>query len=285
VNGSRPAAAEASIAAAIAELGLDCPEITELSGGVANRSFRLRDARHDYVLRLAGPSTLGLGASRTSELAMQGIAAEAGLAPGIVLVNRERDFIVTRYANGRVPDLATFREPPLLGRVGAWISRLHALATPTGLSVVDFGERASGYFAFLQSQVEQAHIARIARELERRRAALSPPVRLAVCHHDLHHRNFVDAGDRLVVVDWEYAGPGDPAADLACCIGYHDLDAARIDRLLDGYGSAAAEFRARIEALRWIFDCLWYGWNAVAAQAGLETDPELQGRLVARLAG
>lgn len=285
MNLSRPAAADASIAVAIAALGLDRPDITELSGGIANRSFRLRDARHDYVLRLAGPSTPGLGASRAFELAMQGLAAAAGLAPGIVLVNRERDFIVTHYANGRAPDLADLREPPLLGRVGAWIARLHALAPPPGLAVVDFGERAAECLTHLQSQGEQAHIARIARELERRRAALPPPARLTACHHDLHHRNFVVAGDRLVAIDWEYASPGDPAADLACCIGYHDLDATRIDRLLDGYGNAAAGFRTRIEALRWIFDCLWFGWNAVAAQAGLETDPELQDQLVARLAG
>lgn len=282
---SRPAVAEASIAVAIATLGLDRPDITELSGGVANRSFRLRDVQHDYVLRLADPSTPELGASRASELAMQGIAAAAGLAPGIVLVNREQDFIVTRYVSGRVPDRTDFRELPLLRRVGAWIARLHALAPPPGLAVVDFGERAAGYLALLQSQVEQAYIGRIARELDRRRAALPPPARLTACHHDLHHRNFVDAGDSLVAVDWEYAGPGDPAADLACCIGYHGLDAGRVELLLAGYGDASAGLRARIEALRWIFDCLWFGWNAVAAQAGLDAAPELQDRLVARLAG
>lgn len=285
MNVSRPAAAEASIAAAVAALGLDRPGITELSGGIANLSFRLRDARHDYVLRLASPSTPGLGASRVSELAMQGIAAEAGLAPAIVLVDRKRDFIVTRHVDGRVPHRSDLRESPLLGRVGAWIARLHALAPPPGLAVVDFGERAAEYLALLRSPVGQADIGKFARELERRRAALPPPAQLAACHHDLHHRNFVDSGDRLVGVDWEYAGPGDPAADLACCIGYHDLDAARIELLLDGYGDAAVVLRARIEALRWIFDCLWFGWNAVAAQAGLETDPELKDRLVARLAG
>lgn len=285
MNLSRPATVEASIDAAIAALGLEHPDIAELSGGVANRSFRLRDARHDYVLRLAGPSTPGLGASRASEIAMQGIAAESGLAPAIVLVDRNRDFIVTRYVDGQVPNRSELRKSPLLGRVGAWIARLHALAPPPGLAVVDFGERAAVYLALLRTPIEQADIGRFARELERRRAALPPPARLAACHHDLHHRNLVDAGEKLVALDWEYAGPGDPAADLACCIGYHELDAGRVERLLAGYGDASTGLRARIEALCWIFDCLWFGWNAVAAQAGLETDPELQGRLVARLAG
>ncbi len=56
-----------------------------------------------------------------------------------------------------------------------------------------------------------------------------------------------------------------------------------VDALVDGYGGGAA-FRARVASLAWIFDCLWYGWNAVAAQDGLAPDPAEQSRLAARLA-
>jgi thiamine kinase len=284
VSASRPPAVDAAITAAIAALGLEHPRITEIEGGAANRSFRLRDAGHDYVLRLAGAATPGLGASRASEFAMQAIAASAGLAPGIALADAERDFIVTYHAAGRVPDVSEFRAAPLLCRIGDWIARLHALAPPAGLAVVDFGERAAGYLESLLRHEQRAEIAAIAGELERRRAALPTARQLTACHHDLHHRNFVVSAQRVVAIDWEYAGPGDPAADLACCIGYHDLDAAMIDRLLEGYGNGSVDLRARVEALRWIFDCLWFGWNAVAASAGLESDPELQARLAARLA-
>ena len=284
VSDSRPPAVVAAFTAAIAALGLERPSITELEGGATNRSFRLRDAGHDYVLRIAGAATPGLGASRASEFAMQAIAASAGLAPGIVLADPERDFIVTRHADGRVPDISEMRAAPLLGRVGAWIARLHALAPPRGLAVVDFGERAAGYLERCLGQERRADIAAIAVELERRRSALPPVRHLTACHHDLHHRNFVVSGERIVAVDWEYAGPGDPAADLACCIGYHELDATQIDCLLEGYGNKSAGFRARVEALGWIFNCLWFGWNEAAASAGLETDPKLQAKLAARLA-
>lgn len=284
MSDSRPMAVDAAITAAIARLGLERTRITELEGGAANRSFRLRDAGHDYVLRLAGAATPGLGASRASELAMQAMAASAGLAPAIALVDPERDFIVTRHAEGRVPGIFELQAAPLLGRIGHWIARLHALTPPPGLAVVDFGERAAGYLDRLLGQEQRTEIRAIAGELERRRAVLPPARQLAACHHDLHHRNFVVSAEKIVAIDWEYAGPGDPAADLACCIGYHDLDAAQIDHLLEAYGNDSAAFRVRVEALRWIFDCLWFGWNAVAATAGLESDPALQLRLAARLA-
>lgn len=279
-------AVEASrIAAICAALALEQPSITALPGGLANRSLRLRDARQDLVLRLAGATTPLLGADRASEYAMQGLAAAAGLAPEIMLANSEQGFIVTRYVNGRVPRRADMREPSLLERVGAWIARLHALAPPPGLAVVDFGARAAGYLELLQTRKPRALVADLADRLAQRRCALAPPAGVVACHHDLHHRNFVDTGVDLLVLDWEYAGSGDPAADLASCIGYHDLGPNHVDALLAGYGRDSVSLHARLEALGWIFDCLWFGWNAVAALSGLESDPDLQERLAARLTG
>jgi len=150
--------------------------------------------------------------------------------------------------------------------------------------VVDFGERAAGYLVRVLASGTSAFAVELARELERRRSALPGLARLASCHHDLHHRNFIGDGARLLAVDWEYAGPGDPAADLAACIGYHALGDAAVDALLAGYGRPDPALRARIAALGWIFDCLWFAWNAAAELAGLAPDPAEQSRLAARLA-
>lgn len=281
MNAPLPRGAREAIAAATAALALEAPEVGELPGGVANRAFRLRDARHDLVLKLAGDAAFGLGASGDSEFAMQALASAHGLAPPVVLVDRARGFIVSRHARGEMPSAEAMRRGPLLRRAGAWMASLHALPAPANLPAVDFGERAAGYLARLAG----GFAATLARELDRRRAALGPPARLAPCHHDLHHRNFIDDGARLLAVDWEYAGPGDPAADLASCIGYHDLDDAQSDAIYAGYGAADAALRERVAALRWIFDCLWYGWNAAAGEAGLAPDAGEQSRLAARLAG
>ena len=283
MSAALPAEIEARLAAAAAALDLERPTIMELSGGVSNRTFRLRDRSHDYVLRLAGLSAAGLGASGTSEVAMQALAADAGLAPPLVLADVAAGLVVSRYVAGRMPTARELQDVRLLRRVGAFIAQLHALEPPPGLPVVDFGERAAGYLDRVAAAGVDVFALRLQRELARRRAALPAPSRRAPCHHDLHHRNFLDDGSRLLAVDWEYAGPGDPAADLASCIGYNAITGARAEALYDGYGADAAELRARVAATGWIFDCLWYGWNAVAALDGLNPDPEEQSRLAARL--
>jgi aminoglycoside phosphotransferase (APT) family kinase protein len=265
------------------ELGLKAPRITRLRGGPANSTLRVQDTHHDLVFRLAGESGRVLHANLESELAMLEAAAAAGLAPAVVLARPELGYVVMQHAAGRTPGAHELRDPAFLRRLGAWIAQLQAVPLPIGLAPVDFGERAATYLAQLQDREPLELHARLVIELAVRRAAFEPTAQRVCCHHDLHRRNLVDAGDSILAIDWEYAGPGDPAADLAACIGYHDLDTAQVDALLAGYGRDGSVLRARLAALGWIFDCLWYGWNAVATRAGLAVDLRLQQRLGARL--
>lgn len=268
------------VAAIAAELGLRHPEITPLSGGLSNRSWRLRDATQDLVLRQSGAAAGELGADARTELAMLEIAASAGLAPLVVLARPAQRMLVTRYIGGHVLTRTDVSRPAMLARIGAWFARLHALVPPQNLPVVDFGERAAGYLSRLRAEAPTSFIADLERRLAARRKSLPSPRRLVSCHHDLHHLNLVDRGDVLIALDWEYAGPGDPAADLAACIGYHDFDAQQIDALFAGYGGDPGPLLARLEPLRWIFDCLWFGWIESAARQGVSVD-EARRRILA----
>jgi len=275
--------ADGRVTAVVAELGLEHPVVTPLEGGPANRSVRLVDARHDFVLRMAGDAGRDLGADPAAELAIQMLAAAHGLAPPIVLARPEAGLLVTRHVAGRALAREDLRDPAALRRIGAWMAQLHAIPPPA-LPPVDFSERAAGYLERLRAIAPDARLSLVSEKLAARRAGLPPPDRLVSCHHDLHHRNLIDAGGRLLAIDWEYAGPGDRAADLAACIGYHELGMSDTTALLAGYGDDGEELRARIESLGWIFACLCYGWNALALHAGLTIDAREQARLAARLA-
>ncbi|MGQ0383954.1 MAG: phosphotransferase [Gammaproteobacteria bacterium] len=282
VKPGMPERARRAVDAVTAALGLAQPVVVPLAGATANLVLRLTDARRDLVLRIAGPQSAALGASCASEHAMHALASAAGLAPEIVLSRPAQGLLVTRHVPGRMLSRGDFGDAAQLARIGAWIARLHALPPPPGLPFVDFGARAAGYLAILRSRAPAPAVDELARRLEAQRATLADATPVS-CHHDLHHRNFVDAGNRLFAIDWEYAGPGDAAADLASCIGYHDLGRESREALLAGYGPGGAELRARLAPLGWIFRCLWYGWNAVATLEGMVPDQALQARLAAGL--
>ena len=274
--------ADPRIAAIVGELDLGRPVITRLDGGEANRSLRIKEGRHDVVLRLATIAGSALGADPEAECAMQALAAAHGLAPEILIARPREGILVTHHVAGHTLAGKDLQRPATLHRIGGWMARLHALQPPP-LPAIDFGARAAGYLHWLDAREPDARLQRFAERLAARRAALPPPARLTACHHDLHRRNLLEAGGRLVAVDWEYAGPGDAAADLASCIGYNELGPPQVAALLQGYGNDDAALRERIEALAWIFTCLCFGWSAVAQRSGLAIDRATLARLAARL--
>ncbi len=58
----------------------------------------------------------------------------------------------------------------------------------------------------------------------------------SLIHADLIAENVIIQGDRAYIVDWEYAGLGDPAVDLAQVVVLFELDERQAALLLDRHG-------------------------------------------------
>lgn len=54
-------------------------------------------------------------------------------------------------------------------------------------------------------------------------------------HNDLLPGNIIDDGDRLWLIDWEYAGLGTPLFDLAGLASNAGYDQGQVERLLHAY--------------------------------------------------
>ena len=105
---------------------------------------------------------------------------------------------------------------------------------------------------------DRAH--EIAARIEQRRAADAP----VPCHNDLLNANFLDDGERLCIVDWEYAGMGDRFFDLANFSINHELDATQSEALLEAYfgGVRSADVEA-LELMRFMSDFREAMWGVV----------------------
>ena len=102
------------------------------------------------------------------------------------------------------------------------------------------------------------------------RIAAALPVAVArPCHNDLLPGNIIRvAGDGgLRIVDWEYAGMGDPRFDLGNLSINNDFDEAADDRLLSAYHGEAPSDRARaaLKLMRVLSDAREAGWGVVQA--------------------
>ena len=146
------------------------------------------------------------------------------------------------------------------------ISRLHSLPPSPDVRARSFPEQAQRLERLCaDAQLElDDELATRARLVFARLAAHAPAP--ALCHDDLHHLNIIDDGSRLVLIDWEYGGLGDPAFDLASVIAYHDLDAAARRPLLSAY--ARSEVIERLGEAVWAFDYVQWLWYLAAARGG-----------------
>jgi thiamine kinase-like enzyme len=204
-----------------------------LGGGITNHNFRVEVGNETFVLRIGGEDTQLLGIDRSAEHAASRVAAKLGLAPEVVAFLEPEGYLVTRWVEGEVGKadaaqvgaaLRTLHDGPAIpSRFDSFrvVEVYHALAEERGVAVPSGYERAS----------ELAH------RIEQRRG--EAPVR--PCHNDLLSANFIVDGGRLWLVDWEYAGMGDPFFDLGNFAVNHELDAGGEHVLLESYGSEDGE--------------------------------------------
>jgi thiamine kinase-like enzyme len=247
--------------------------LTALSGGITNRNFLIAIAgRSDrYVIRLAGNDTHLLGISREVEHAATLAAAGVGVGPEVTAYIRPEGWLVTRFIEGwPVPDELVHR-PEILRRVGESLRRIHDGPPIPGLFipfriVEAYRALAAARSVPIPAEYDLAQV--FARRIEL--ALLSNPLEMRPCHNDLLNANFIDDGVRIRIVDWEYAGMGDPFFDLGNFSVNHDLTPDEDAEVLRAYeGDVRPDRLARMTLMRIMSDFREAMWGVL--QQGIST--------------
>ena len=246
-----------------------------LGGGITNHNLKVDVGGERFVLRIAGKGTNLLGIDRVVELAATEAAAALGIGPEVVQFVEPEGWLVTRFIEGEIPSPERMREPETLHRVAAALRAFHdgpeIPGTFDSFRVVEIYRRtALDRGGSVPETYEWAH--EIAGRIETKRAAAAP----APCHNDLLNANFLDDGERLRIVDWEYAGMGDRFFDLANFSINHELDAAQSEALLSAYfGEVRRADLEALELMRFMSDFREAMWGVVqSAVSELEFDFE-----------
>ena len=247
--------------------------IEVLGGGLTNHNYKVTLAGGDaYVLRIAGRDTHLLGIDRSVEHEASLAAAAVGVGPPVVAF--VQGCLVTRFIEGTIVPVERIRSPECLARVAQALRAVHAGPAIGGFDsfhvVEEYRDTALARGGRLPERYEEA--AEIARRIARTRAGA--PKRL--CHNDLLNANFIDDGESIRIVDWEYAGTGDVFFDLANFATDHELDEAQSRILLEAYfGAAREEDERTLLLMRFMSDFREAMWCVVqTAVSELDVDFE-----------
>jgi len=249
-------------------------DLIPLSGGITNRNYRIdvHGQLDRYVVRLAGNDTHLLGISREVEHAATVAAAGVGVGPEVVAFLRPEGYLVTRFIEGTPLAALDVHAPHVLERVAGSIRRFHDGPAIPGLFVPlriveAYAALARTRGVTIPPEFDLAQA--VARRIEL--ALISDPLELRPCHNDFLPGNLIDDGTRMRIVDWEYAGMGDPFFDLGNFSVNNSLTEDEDAALLRAYDRRDAVPRrlARLVLMRIVSDFREAMWGVL--QQGIST--------------
>ncbi len=266
---------EAVLAAAIADVPVLAAEAAapERLGGLTNRVYRVGG----YCLRLPGKGTEEY-IDRRNEAVAAHEAARAGVSPAVVHADPATGVMVTRF----IPGTVTMTPENFRERVGAparaalAFRRLHGSGAvfPFRFELFAMIDDYLGILATRDVALPEGYHA-VVREAGAVRAALDArPLPLAPCHCDPLCENFLDTGDAMWIVDWEYSGMNDPMWDLGDLSVEAGFNADQDEEMLGAYFGAepTARDRGRMVIYKAMCDLLWTLWGLIQLANGNPAD-------------
>jgi thiamine kinase-like enzyme len=225
-------------------------EPVPLKGGITNTNFLVEDAGRRYAVRI-GHDIPVHGILRFAELAASRAAHAAGVSPAVI--HAEPGVMLLDFIEGRTFTADDVRAE--LPRVVELVQRTHRdiprhLRGPMPMFWVfhvirdyaaTLGEAGSPYAAALPAFLVTA---------ERLEAAVGA-VEIVFGHNDLLPANFIDDGQRLWLVDWDYSGFNSPLFDLGGLASNAGFTPAEEDTLLEIYYGQPVDdgLRRRFQAM------------------------------------
>jgi thiamine kinase-like enzyme len=214
-------------------------ELQYLTGGITNVNFFVEDATGKYVVR-TGDDIPVHRIMRFNERNAAKAAERIGISPEVVY--HEPGILVMRYIDGRTLTEADVREQRNLTRVVELIKRCHremvrelrgpALAFWPFHAVYDYAHTLEEDDSRMTPRLPE--FVGYAQQLERAVGRGE----MVFCHNDLLAANFLDEGERMWVVDWDYAGFGSPLFDLGGLSSNNQLSEADEQWVLEAYFEA-----------------------------------------------
>ena len=248
----------------VPELAGDDRGVEELEGGLTNVNCKVTVGDRSFVVRRWSDDGALLSIDRDNEHENSVKAAAAGVGAPVVAYLPEQRALVIEFLEGRTLSAGDLRGGFPLERVAEACRRLHSaeafrddfdmFATQrTYLELVtERGFRLPDRYREFEPQVAAVEAAL--------RAAPEPPV---PCNNDLLAENFIDDGDDLWLIDYEYSGNNEASFELGNIWSESGLSDEQLEQLVAAYWgepSAPKVARARLWGLM-----SKYGWTLWAS--------------------
>lgn len=239
----------------------------ERLGGLTNKVYRIESGSQRYVLRIPGEGT-----SEYIDRKVEGhnarVAAEAGVSAEVLHFDAD-GLMLARH----IDDCVTMSPALFSERSGAPARAARALKQmhDCGLSfefrfeLFAMIDEYLGILAKRGAQLPEGYHEVVEEAQAVRRVLDAKPNPLAPCHCDPLCENFLDDGQRMWIVDWEYSGMNDPIWDLGDLSVEAGFDESQDREMMAAYGGGAVSDAVfgRMVVYKAMCDLLWTLWGLI----------------------
>ena len=230
--------------------GLSCwsgpVEMEPLSGGITNRNFLVRYGSRRAVVRIGDDMPVHQ-ILRFNELAASKAAYAAGVSPAVL--HHEPGALVIDFVEGRTLAAEDLQQRGMLEQALALVGRAHREIPQylRGPALVFWVFHVLRDYAGTLRDGGSRHVPLIASLLDdaARLEVAVGQIDLVFGHNDLLPANFLHDGNRLWLIDWDYAGFNSPLFDLGGLAANNGLSDADEAWMLGAY------FGGELDARRW----------------------------------
>jgi thiamine kinase-like enzyme len=194
----------------------DATNISALHGGLTNSNYRVDTKTNSYVMRISDNSTSLLGIDRENEEINTEKAWQAGVGAEVIYSLPEENILVISWIEGKTLHAENIRErSEFLPKIANALRTLHSgpkfhrdfyfpSVRKKYLEIV----LANNYF--LPDEYLQMEI--LIKELES--ILESNPEQSVPCNNDLLAENFMDDGEKIWIIDYEYSGQNEASFEI-----------------------------------------------------------------------
>jgi thiamine kinase-like enzyme len=235
-------------------------QLEELSGGLTNRNIKITTPTATYVARCSVNSTDLLGIDRDNEYYNSKAAEQAGVGAPVIDYRPDLGILLVGFLEGTTLTNADLQRPDVLARVAAGCRALHA--GPRFRDQFNMFERQPAYLKVVQERGFRIPTDYLyyTREFQAVRRILGPAEHATVpCNNDLLAGNFVDNGQKVWLIDYEYSGNNDPCFELGNIGAECGLSTDQLDELVTLYYGRRLRHKTARARLQGIVGK--YGWT------------------------
>ena len=239
--------------------------VRSLDGGITNRNLLVDVDGERFVLRLAGKDPELLGIDRPRERAANERAAALGIAPDVVAFLEPEGYLVTRFVEGEAIPAEQMGDADVLARLAPMVRAFHESGPLDGtFDCFRVPEVSAAHARSRGVRIPDAYEAAAERAREIEAAFDASPEARVPCHNDMLNANFLRDGERIWLLDWEYAGMNERFFDLGNLAVNNELDGPGEQALLEAYfGAATTRRRARLALMKIMSDLREAMWGVV----------------------